>query len=242
MKKFEINKIKNTCNSEIPTKEDFQTVHGVPLNKENLEGLLSEGKLLETNLSEGSEETFDHSYLGVIRDEDGNVVFIGEFKDGKQHGKGFEYLPSGSLMFEGDYENDYRNGKGTEFYFWEPLSGSVLYQGEYIDGGRHGKGTQYFEDGSRYEGDWEYNRRSGYGVIYHEDDSLDFEGYWKFGEPDGQGTQYWKNGSICYKGEFKVWSGRCGYGTLYCPDGSIFFRGEFVDGESVNSSEEQFVE
>ena len=41
----------------------------------------------------------------------------------------------GNLVYEGDYINGKRNGKGKEYE-----NGKLIYEGEYLDGKRYGKG------------------------------------------------------------------------------------------------------
>ena len=51
-----------------------------------------------------------------------------------RNGKGKLYY-EGNLIFEGDYLNGKRNGKGKEFF----LNGILKYEGEYLNGERNGK-------------------------------------------------------------------------------------------------------
>ena len=41
------------------------------------------------------------------------IIFEGEFKNGKRHGKGLEYNRSGDVIFEGEYK-DGKNGMELE--------------------------------------------------------------------------------------------------------------------------------
>ena len=38
-----------------------------------------------------------------------------------------------------------------------------MYEGEWVDGNIHGKGKYYYQNGSTYEGDYNMNKRHGYG-------------------------------------------------------------------------------
>ena len=53
-------------------------------------------------------------------------------KDGKRNGKGKEndYF-TGNLIFEGEYLNGKRNGKGKEYD-----DGDLIFEGEYLNGNR----------------------------------------------------------------------------------------------------------
>ena len=52
-----------------------------------------------------------------------------EIKDGKGHVK--EYDENGTLIFEGEYLNGQKNGKCQEYY-WD--NGKLIFDGEYLNG------------------------------------------------------------------------------------------------------------
>ena len=54
----------------------------------------------------------------------------------KKYGKGKEFGFSGEVIFEGEYSNGKRKGKGKEF-----INGKIIYDGEYLNGLKwNGKG------------------------------------------------------------------------------------------------------
>ena len=61
---------------------------------------------------------------------DGNLIFEGEYLNGKRNGKGIEYS-EGKIKFEGEYLNGKRNGKGKKY-----KDGKLIFEGEYINGKR----------------------------------------------------------------------------------------------------------
>ena len=73
------------------------------------------------------------------------------------------------------------------------------HNGEFIEDKMQGQGVYEWSDGRRYNGSWEENQMSGYGV--QEDKVQRYEGFWKNGKAHGEGTQY-KNGKIKRKGIF----------------------------------------
>ena len=65
-------------------------------------------------------------------DDDGELIFVGEYLNGKRNGKGEEYdIINDDLSFIGEYKNDKRwNGKGIEFNKY----GEIIFEGEYFNG------------------------------------------------------------------------------------------------------------
>jgi len=62
------------------------------------------------------------------------LLFEGEYLNGKRHGKGEEYDDNGLLIFKGEYLNGKRSGKGK--YLYENISAEirVKFEGEYLEG------------------------------------------------------------------------------------------------------------
>ena len=77
-------------------------------------------------------------YSGKGFDEKGKILYEIE------NGNGFvrEYNNDGELVFKGQYINGKRNGKG-----WEFKGKFLIYEGEYLNGKRNGKGKEYSEFG-----------------------------------------------------------------------------------------------
>ncbi|CAI2360757.1 unnamed protein product [Moneuplotes crassus] len=76
-----------------------------------------------------------------------------------------------------------------------------VYVGEVRNGKRHGKGTISFRDGRRYEGLWENDLRTGYGVKKYLNGDH-YVGHFHEGKAHGKGIYTWKNSDI-YDGEWK---------------------------------------
>ena len=69
-----------------------------------------------------------------------------------KNGKGIEYDDDGNLIFEGEYLNDERNGKGKEYYY---DNGGLIFEGQYLNGKRNGKGKEHGYDGIlEFEGEY----------------------------------------------------------------------------------------
>ena len=80
---------------------------------------LFSGKYLLFNQN-GKVEEYDH---------DGDLLFEGEYLNGKRHGKGKEYS-YGDLLFEGEYKNGKRNGLGKQY---NKNSSNLMFDGFYFD-------------------------------------------------------------------------------------------------------------
>ena len=90
----------------------------------------------------------DKKWHGEGYDKKGKKIY--EVKNGK--GKVREYNDIGELIFEGEYLNGRRNGKGIEYF----MPGKIEFEGEFLDGKRwKGKSMDYDPDGeSMFSGEY----------------------------------------------------------------------------------------
>jgi len=84
------------------------------------------------------------------------------------------------------------------------------YTGWFVNDKKHGKGLQTYEDGTFYEGDWENDKRNGYGYLSFVCPTTQktlriYTGWWKDGFPTGSGMKSFAKGGL-YRGEFKYGS------------------------------------
>ena len=86
------------------------------------------------------------------------------YKIGERNGKGKEYLKhNDELVFEGEYLNGKRNGKVKEYYY----NGQLIFEGEYLNGKRNGIGKEYNNYGElKFEGEYLNGQRNGKGKEY----------------------------------------------------------------------------
>jgi len=167
--------------------------------------------------------------------------YVGEFRDGKRHGRGVDFFPSGD-RYEGEYRDGNRHGQGTYIH----ASGD-RYVGQYRDGKRHGTGTFSFTNGDRYTGDYRDGVRHGQGTYLHvngdrylgefKDDlrsglgvfifgpgsseGVRYVGQWRDGKPNGQGIEYHPDGTVRRSG---LWAD----GTLSAPSAVEMARFPFA--------------
>ena len=182
------------------------------INKSNLNDcILYEGNVIKgTNIKNGN--GIEYQINNIKKD---NIIFKGEYLNGKRNGKGKEFYSNGKIKFEGEYLIGERNGKGKEFYF----DGKLKFEGEYLNGKRwNGKGKEDFDDGKTM-----------------------FEGEYKEGEKwIGKGTEYNLFDKLLFEGEYlegKKWNGKVNEYDF----GELKFEGEYKKGEKVESQKKSFL-
>ena len=81
------------------------------------------------------EYNYEKKWNGKGYDKNGNIIY--EIKNGSGFIK--EYDDEGDLIFEGEYLNFKKNGKGKEYDY-----GKLIFEGEYLNGNRwNGKELVY---------------------------------------------------------------------------------------------------
>ncbi len=130
-------------------------------------------------------ENVDES-LGIRENGD---KYIGEFKDGLEHGQGTYIWVIGD-KYVGEFKYAKLHGQGTYTY----VNGDK-YEGEYKDGSKHGQGTYTFADGENYVGEWKNDKRHGQGTYTYANGDK-YEGEYKDGYINGQGTATYADGTI----------------------------------------------
>ena len=163
-----------------------------------------------------------------------NLIFEGDYLNGKRNGKGKEYSNWGNgLMFEGEYLNGKRNGKGKEYYY-----NKLLIEGEYLKGERaqekneNSRSYFYLNKKVEYEGEYLNGKRNGQGKEYYLYGDLKFEGEYRNGNR-WNGKGYDPSNNVLY--ELKN-----GTGTIkeYYGDGKLKFEGEYLNGEKNGKGKE----
>ena len=82
---------------------------------------------------------------------EGGGHFTGEWKKGKQNGKGEFESKDGKYTFRGLYKDAMRHGHGKECY-----KSGKSYVGGYVDDKRHGEGTETSKNGDVYKGQYAF--------------------------------------------------------------------------------------
>ena len=113
---------------------------------------------------------------GAFKFGDDGVAFVGYWKNNQKENKGTIYDKNYNIIFEGEYVEGKRNGKG-ELKF---VNGDK-YCGMFKDDNREGTGTYYWKDGSRWEGTFKENVMNGNGM-YYGNDGDNYEANYENGE------------------------------------------------------------
>ncbi|MDM5248678.1 AAA family ATPase [Lysinibacillus sp. G4S2] len=140
-------------------------------------------------------------------------------------GKGTLFDQEGELLFEGEFANHMKQGNGIMY-----LKGQMIYQGEFIQNKKQGNGILYKGGKVYYEGHFRNDLMEGYGILYYEDDVIApfkelraqyshlnqplYEGDFVHGMKKGKGKQYYPSGFLQYEGDF-IWNHMQGAGKLY---------------------------
>ena len=134
------------------------------------------------------------------------LIFEGEYKNGKRNGKGKEYDENNILVFEGEYKNGKRNGKGKEYATYLNKGTTVQFEGIYLNGRRNGFGIDRSDGNLIYEGLYYNGKKYGKGKEYSKLKNSNGEYFYLF---DGEylnnhkvrGKEY-INGKLEYVGEY----------------------------------------
>ncbi len=169
--------------------------------------------------------------------------YVGEFKDGKKHGRGLYTWPNGD-SYDGDFADDTPNGKGVfqlatgDKYEGEVAAGRIsgrgIYitreadriEGSFIDAKAFGQALYLFANGDKYEGEMAAGRLSGKG-IYTTKNRDRIEGTFVNGQAQGEGICYFANNDR-YEGEIKA-GALTGKGKYFYANG-LRSEGEYVNG------------
>ena len=111
--------------------------------------------------------------------------YIGEWKDGKQHGPGELQSASGNV-YKGSFHEGLRQGHGKQVFG----VGGSMFEGEWRAGDPHGTGSMVHmlkgEFSGRYVGDYRRGKREGSGTWQFANGDV-YRGQWSGGRIDGVG-------------------------------------------------------
>ncbi|KAM4027148.1 ALS2 C-terminal-like protein isoform 2-T2 [Anomaloglossus baeobatrachus] len=165
---------------------------------------------------------------GTIKWADGRN-HVGDFNFGQEDGFGICLIPDSSLDRYDCYKCHWRNGTMYGYGICEYADESV-YKGYFKDNLRHGFGVLENRTSSTtswtFTGNWEKDKRSGYGVWETADNSERYIGMWQENQRHGLGIVLLNTGA-CYQGVFSN-NKLVGPGVLITEDNNMY-EGEFTE-------------
>ncbi|XP_008162868.2 radial spoke head 10 homolog B isoform X7 [Chrysemys picta bellii] len=170
-------------------------------------------------------------YNGSYTWPDGSM-YEGEVKNGVRHGFGMYKCGTHPVSYIGQWCEGKRHGKGTIYYNRE---GTSWYEGDWVNNIKDGWGIRCYKSGNIYEGQWEKNVRHGEGRMRWLTTNQEYTGQWINGIQHGYGTHSWFLKRIPgsqyplrneYVGDF-VNGDRHGHGRFFYASGAMY-DGEWV--------------
>jgi hypothetical protein len=188
---------------------------------------------------------------GIIYYEDfkDKKKYDGTFNNDTFHGFGTYYNERGNVLYNGEYKNGKKNGKGTQYY--EDGKDIMKYDGYFNNDYFDGTGIYYYKNGNKkYDGNWKTSIYDGIGTSFYENGNKNYKGHWSNGKKktpkttENQGTknadektfekdtQYYNNfkNTIQYEGDFddNEYNGK---GILYYESGKKKYEGYWTNGK-----------
>lgn len=143
-------------------------------------------------------------------------------------------MPTKTIRFkEGRYEGEVNaagdpEGTGTLEYPGNDEFLRQFYEGDFVNKKAHGKGMMRWNQGDKYEGDWQEGLRHGEGTYFSKANGFKYEGQYAKDKKHGKGKYTYPNGDI-YQG---LWNEgvRHGKGVYkYKEDGGVY-EGQWENG------------
>ena len=159
---------------------------------------------------------------GIIYYSNGNIMYEGDFINGKFEGNGKCIFKNGQYYI-GQWKNGLRNGKGILYY----KSGNIMYEGDFANDSAEGNGICMLEDGEYYIGKMKKVLRNGKGIEYYSNGNIRYEGDFVNGKYEGNGKYIMRNGEY-YIGQWKNGL-KNGKGIIYYKNGNIMYKGDLVN-------------
>jgi len=167
--------------------------------------------------------------IGVEFSDDGYICSKGEYKNGKKNGRGVEFTIDGQVGFEGEYKEGKKNGKGIDYYDKE--KNILIFEGEYLND-KIWNGTRFDREGN-VKFILKNNISGNVKEYFVYGDCIEYEGEYLNGKRNGKGKEYDFNGKLIFEGEY-LNGQRNGKGKEYYANGILAFEGEFLNDKKWN--------
>ena len=194
---------------------------------------------------------------GKLYDGKGRILYDGEWLEDQRHGYGIEYYKNGNKHHEGHWKNNQLNGFAKSYYQTNHVLDDlfdrceelpffdeeqeikynraynksyeyICYEGNYINGTKYGKGILfYINEVEKYNGEWENDKKSGYGLLRDNKGYPIYQGYF-VDNVKTSGSIYDKNRNV-YVGHF-VNEKLEGYGEIEFKKEKCLIKGYFSEG------------
>lgn len=159
-------------------------------------------------------------------DDNGNLIWEGNFKNGLQKGAHRQY-EGGVLLSIIRYRKGEPKGKFEAFY----PNKNLRIQGRFRKGGRHGTWTWMHPNGeTEQEGKYEEGLRTGEWSGRHPNGNLSFKGTYEADQETGMWFRYYPDGELSEEGRY-INAEKVGNWRFYHPNAALAKEGEYVGGE-----------
>jgi hypothetical protein len=113
------------------------------------------------------------------------------------------YQPDGTLhsTYVGDFEDGKMHGRGKYTFHTHPVFHE--YEGEFDDGEMHGTGKMVMKNGDAYDGEFQHDLMHGTGTITFREDGSRYVGGVVDGKMHGVGDVYDETGTLVFKARFE---------------------------------------
>jgi S1-C subfamily serine protease len=179
-------------------------------------GSVGEGVALPSCPSDRHASTWSYCF-GTYVSASGNR-YVGEFRNGKYHGKATLTYANGD-KYVGEFRGGTYHGQGNYYYFAYNRFKGDKYVGEYRNGKKNGQGTYTYANGGKYVGEFRNGNTNGQGTRTYSNGNK-YVGEYRNGKKNGQGTYTYANGDK-YVGEFRDGK-QHGQGTLTFVSGNKY--------------------
>ena len=162
----------------------------------------------------------------LLDDNNNTVVYDGEFKYNRFHGKGKEYYTNGRIRFDGLWV-DGQMDSGIMYDFNE----NIIFNGKFKDFA-YDKGIEYYNNNEKkkYEGSYKNGKwNDTNGKLYDMNNNKYYEGNITDGVVLGYGISYHPNGKKCYEGNW-LNNKYNNFGIEYDINGNMIYYGNWVNG------------
>ncbi|CAL1582800.1 unnamed protein product [Knipowitschia caucasica] len=171
---------------------------------------------------------------GTMKWPDGQI-YTGNFKNGVENGYGECLMPNKALNKADCYQGQWKDGQIHGFGKYKYAAGEV-YEGCFFEGQRHGygmlsSGRLARSSSSVFIGQWDHNKKAGYGVYDDITCGQKYMGIWVEDQRHGNAVVVTQHG-LYFEGTFKE-NKMSGSGLLVSDDDTTF-HGEFSDEWTVN--------